>query len=154
MSVDLETIALIAAAVSKPLRASIDASDFHPTQRALIDALNDGKTRDSREVVARWLSTLGVDWDGKSEIGAAIVASLRDWKRRKRAQTQLESALLKLKFPALAGARGVDSAVKLAEILEGVQREFGSTDGAADARPGSEVHAGRNGSLPVRPGGE
>lgn len=154
MSVDLETLALIAAAVSKPLRASIDASEFHPSQRVLIDALNDGKTRESREVVARWLATLGVDWDGKSEIGSAIVATHKERKRRRRAQTQLETALLKLKYPALAGAQGVESAVNLAEVLEGVQREFGATDGKADSGSRPEVHAGRNGSVPVRSGSE
>lgn len=130
MSVDLETLALIAAAVSKPLRASIDANDFHPSQRVLIESLNDGKTRESRDVVSRWLRTLGVDWDGKSEIGAAIVASLAERKRRKRAQTQLESALMRLRFPNVAG---VESAVKLAEVLEGYQRELSESDRKRDS---------------------
>lgn len=132
MSVDLETLALIAAAVCKPLRPSIDASDFHPSRRVLVDALNDGKTRESRDVVTRWLATLGVDWDGKSDIGAAIVASLKERKRRRRAQTQLESALMRLRFPAIAGQQGVESAVKLAEVLEGMQREFSESDRQRD----------------------
>lgn len=133
MSVDLETLALIAAAMCKPLRASIDANDFHPSQRVLIDSLNDGKTRESRDVVTRWLATLGVDWDGKSDIGAAIVASLVDRKKRRRAQTQLESALMRLRFPAIAGPLGVESAVKLAEILEGMQREFSEPNRQRDS---------------------
>lgn len=133
MSVDLETLALIAAAVCKPLRASLDANDFHPSQRVLIESLNDGKTRESRDVVTRWLRSLGVEWDGKSEIGAAIVASLAEREKRRRAQSKLERALMRLRYPMIAGSGGVDDAVKLAAILEGVKSELGESDRQRDS---------------------
>lgn len=120
MSLDLETLALIAAAVNKPLRASLDANDFHPSKKHLIAALKDGVAREHRHSIRRWLLDLGVDWDGKTDIGPAIIASLMDNKKRRRAQTALEMAAAKLRYPALAGPRGVEEATRLAESIQGV----------------------------------
>lgn len=120
MSLDLETVALIAAAVHKPLRARLDANDFHSSKASLVEAFKDGKRPENRQCVQRWLGSLGVDWDGKSDIGEAIIASLVDLKRRRRAQTALERAANKLRWPNLAGPQGIADATKLADIIQGI----------------------------------
>lgn len=120
MSLDLETLALIAAAVNRERRASLDANDFHPQRRILIDALKDGKKPENRECVRKWLASLGVNWDGKGDIGTAIIESLSTEKRRRRAMTALSAAQMKLRNPALAGPNGVAEATKLAETIQGI----------------------------------
>lgn len=124
MSLDLETLALIAAAVNKPLRASLDAADFHPSKKHLIAALKDGVARENRQSIQKWLASHGVDWTGKTDIGEAIIASLMDNKRRKRARAALEAAVIKLRYPALAGPQGVAEATKLADSIQGVISEL------------------------------
>lgn len=132
MSVDLETLALIAAAVNRERRASLDANDFHPRRRLLIDALKDGKKPENRECVRQWLASLGVTWDGRGDIGTAIIESLSMDKRRRRAMTALSAAHLKLRCPALAGPGGVSEATKLAESIQGIVNELGGSHRKSD----------------------
>jgi len=133
MSLDLETLALIAAAVNKPLRERLDTNDFHPSKKHLIAALKDGVARESRQDIQKWLASLGVDWTGKTDIGEAVIASLMDNKKRRRAQTALESAAMKLRYPALAGPRGVEEATRLAESIQGVISELGNAHRKPDS---------------------
>ena len=123
MSLDLETLALIAAAVNKPLRAILDANDFHPQKKSLVAALKDGVAREHRHSIKRWLTELGIDWDGKTDIGEAIIASLVENKKRSRALSALGMATLKLRCPALAGPEGVAQATKLADSIQGIVNE-------------------------------
>lgn len=120
MSLDLETLALIAAAVNKPLRVSLDVNDFHPSKKSLVAALKDGVAREHRNSIKRWLTDQGIDWDGKTDIGESVVASLKELKRRRRARTALEAMVAKLRYPAIAGPRGVEEATRLAESIQGV----------------------------------
>ena len=129
MSVDLETLALIAAAVNRERRANLDANDFHPQRRIFVDALKDGKKPENRDRVRQWLSGLGVTWDGKGDIGTAIIESLSTDKRRRRAMTALSAAQLKLRCPALAGPDGVAEATKLAESIQGIVSEYRNANG-------------------------
>ena len=133
MSLDLETLALIAAAVNKPLRGSLDAAEFHPSKKSLVTALKDGVAREHRSSIKQWLAGLGIDWNGKTDIGEAIVASLMDNKKRRRAQTALEVAVMKLRYPALAGPRGVEEATKLAESIKGIVNERVVGNGKSDS---------------------
>lgn len=133
MSTELETLALIAAAVSKELRARLDAADFHPSRRSLVDALKAEKGTENRQAVQRWLANLGVDWDGKTPIGEAILGSLVDLKKRQRAKTALDSLVVKLRYPALAGPQGTVEATKLAEAIQGVISELGNSHRKPDS---------------------
>jgi hypothetical protein len=122
MSVDLETLALIAAAVHKPLRASLDANDFHLSKNHLVEAFKDIKRPENRQAIKEWMATLGVDLDGQTDIGVAILSTLRGAKQRKRTQTALELALSKLRYPHLAGPQGTVEATKLAESIQEIMR--------------------------------
>lgn len=124
MSLDLETLALIAAAVNRERRASLDAADFHPSKVSLVNALKDGKRPENRQCVQRWLGSLGVTWDGKEDIGTAIIASLSNEKSRQRAVSALGLAQRKLRYPALAGPDGVAEATRLAESIKGIVSEL------------------------------
>ena len=118
MDSQLETLALIAAAVHRPLRERLDASQFNPAMQPLIEALKDGKTKASKDVVKRWLERFRVTWDGKTDIGTAIVEAFVQSVNRER----LSSNLKRLQMRVRLGSNFLtDEQLKAAsEALEGL----------------------------------
>lgn len=131
----LQVLAIVAAIVKKPLRETLDVNDFDGQLRLIAEALKDGKSKSARDAVANWLTRRGVVWDGKSDIGEAVLKSLSESNRLRRARTQLKIMEQRLRWPYIAGPQAVqeslDTLKAIEESLNG-QRQQSFPDGKSD----------------------
>jgi hypothetical protein len=118
MDSQLEELALIAAAIHKPLRATLDANDFCIRNKLILAALKDGKSKESRKAVSEWLARLGVQWNESGPIGEAIIESFNAATARKRAITKLQMAVMSLRYPNIAGVKTQAESLKLAATVQ------------------------------------
>lgn len=119
MESQLQALALIAAMSKKSLRETLDAADFDGRERAVAQALRDGKSKAARETVQAWLQRFGIRWDGKSDIADTILDSLKEASRIRRAQTQLRALQMTLRYRNIAGTQAVDEAMQTLKKIEG-----------------------------------
>lgn len=115
--------ALIAAMAKKSLRETLDVEDFTGPARLVAQSLKDGKSKDARRVVKEWLSTIGVALDDKTDdIGAAVINSLKETNRLRRAHALLRDHERNLRYPNLAGPKAVAESMRLVQQLEEISR--------------------------------
>ena len=104
---------------NKVLRESLDVDDFSGREQLAAKALKDGKSVAARDCVRDWLARQRVYWDGKSDIGEAIVQALAEANELRRARTRLRLIELKLKNPHIAGREAVQESLKIIQAMEG-----------------------------------
>lgn len=119
MDSQLQTLAIIAAMANKTLRKTLDVEDFDGRERIAAQALKDGKSQQARDDVRGWLRGLGIEWDGKADIGEVIIESLKSAQRIRRARTTVEKLASTLRWKNLAGPQAVEEALKAIKNLEG-----------------------------------
>lgn len=114
----LQILALIAAIAKPSLRDSLDVEDFDGRTRLAAKAVKDGRSKEAKEDMKRWLESLGVSWDGKSGIAEAVIATLHEKRLIQRAETQLEIMRKRLRFPNIAGVEAVEEARRILKAIE------------------------------------
>jgi len=140
MDTQLETLALLTAAVNAPLRKELLGLALDSDTRDVAVALKDGKSVKARESVQQWLRSKGVAWDGQSSIGESVIAALR----RHTLEGAFRNAAKKLNILSASAAWLTDDQLKNGtELIEGILNECCGYHRESDSRPGVEVHAGK-----------
>ena len=114
---DLQTAALLVATGKPELRDQLDVLDFQGQAAKVAQALKDGRSDQGRRVMQDWLRGLGVLWDGKSDIGEAILQSLHLQQELERARAKARLIEQRLRYPHIAGVVAVQDTIrKLKEL--------------------------------------
>lgn len=141
--VDLETLALLAAAIDPELRPKLNPDDFKKTE--LVAALQTGKGSAARDAVAKWLKSLGVEWDHKrTGIGTAIIETMAALKAKQRALRMLDQARWKLLCPSLGSKDWEREQHQIAVAIE--QYLQGSGNAGKDRVQGASAEAASAGT--------
>lgn len=118
MDSSLQSLALVAAMANKALRKTLDVEDFDGRERIVAQALKDGKSKQARDDVKLWLLSLGITWDGSSDIGEVVIETLKNARRLQRARTHVDRLSMTLKYPNISGPQAVADALEAIKRLE------------------------------------